>query len=258
MIRLRRLAITVMVVAMAVSAASAARQYKIEQDTGDGFDYAGNATAFTTNGTLSEFYGYKMDGPDNYGFTGPVPLTARQSHLFLVQASDGLGLFVVHNMQGAGGSGEAEMLLEFSDNDTWVAQEDDWDAHNWDEYDPDSGDGIIAEGGTIKAQWRWSNKTDGVAVGVDNPEHGDQILVQFADLSGVNADWDNGYQAHSGLDGWVVQNGDSSGSSIALMSLDGPVRLTLVPLPAAAWPAIGMLGVFAVGKYRSRRKATGN
>jgi hypothetical protein len=231
---------------LAAASAQAGRTYKIEQDLGVGYQYVGTASAFTTSDTLADFYGYKMTGADNYGFTNTVvSLEANRSHLFLVEGSDGLGLFVVHNTMGSGGSGTAEMEMNFSTTTT-ITVEDDWDDHAWDEY-------ASGEGSSILAQWQWSNKTDGLAVKLDNADHGDWMTIAFTDLSNVGEQTLD-YEPISGLDTWAVIDSSNSLQELTLTT-NAPVKLTLVPLPPAAFPAIGLLGIIGLKKWRSRRKA---
>jgi hypothetical protein len=79
-----------------VSGAHAAT-VSVSQETSPGsgvFNPLGTIQSFSTTGTLASFYMYSSSQFTN---TAAVTLTANQSHLFIVDASDGLGLFVVHD-----------------------------------------------------------------------------------------------------------------------------------------------------------------
>ena len=82
----------------------------------------GTIQSFSTAGTLAGFYAYASQQFTN---TGSVGLTQDQSHLFLVDASDGLGLFIVHDDGIArGGNAETRVDLLGGDSATFLAQDD--------------------------------------------------------------------------------------------------------------------------------------
>ena len=76
----------------------AAAVFVFQESTPGAGDFSANPLgtiqSFSTTGTLAAFYAYASEQFTN---TSSVTLTEDQSHLFLVDASDGLGLFVVHD-----------------------------------------------------------------------------------------------------------------------------------------------------------------
>jgi hypothetical protein len=67
---------------------------------------------FATDGTLQDFYGYA-----NFSFNNPLldnALRDNTTHLFMVEASDGLGLAFVHDRIDSGSGGLVKMEFLFS------------------------------------------------------------------------------------------------------------------------------------------------
>jgi hypothetical protein len=266
---------------LAAASAQAGRTFLVQQDINNDGDFLdtiggknetfGRFTSFQTSYTIEQFYGYIVSGADpvyddglrddSYGgdlrgFWGVEGILSNndlvidQSHLFLVQATDGLGLFIVHNKMRAGGSGgSAEMEIIFSNAGEFkgLSQEDDDGNRADDEYDY-----TAVTGDTVLAQWQWGpNYSDGLAAEWSGG-HLNYVDIGFADLSSAdNPDIKDDVLPADGLDSWVLLS--EQGSQSMSVGTSQPVRLTLVPLPPAAWPAVAVLGVLALRKLRTRR-----
>ncbi|NIP24717.1 MAG: hypothetical protein GWN67_29290 [Phycisphaerae bacterium] len=105
--------------------------------------------------TTAQYYQYGT--PYGASFNGPEPpLTSGRSHLFLVRASDGLSLFVVHDKPDDGSGGSSRMHWEIFGDTVALLQND------------DPGEGVTISGGgtVIDSRHGWSTCcTDGFAVG---------------------------------------------------------------------------------------------
>lgn len=254
----RRFFITSTAVLMLAGTALAGTTFRLEQDTGSGYAYLTDVTAFTTDKTLSGFYG--TGNFDGDGEMANATLTYDRSHIFLVDSSvDGLGLFIVHNRVGSGdnddGIGQAEMGLTFSSGNATVVKEDDSEGAYGDYYDYVSENGS----GKVSAQWQWGDDwTDGL-VAAFTPGSGETVTAKFTnvDASTEFDDPKNGvtYETFQTLDHWYFYApGDSARQEIKLtLASDAPIRLTALPVPAMAWPAVAMLGVIGLRKLRRSR-----
>jgi hypothetical protein len=256
---------------LAVTAACwAGSRFKLEQDTGNGYEYIITVTAFSTNQTLFDFYSSDPDGAADFeGETGKITngdLEYNRSHIFLVDSKpDGLGLVVVHNRDADGNNstsaGEAEMAMVFTSPDgASIARKDD------DRSDPDSSShytwDYIAVTSSIYAQWAWgTGRTDGIAVAW-SPGAGDAATIRFADLdsdSEVPTDPSGPtqtYQTSEKLTSWAFYDPNTIATDGQILTLGSnqPIRLTMLPLPPAAWPAVAVLGIIGLKKWRSRRR----
>lgn len=169
----------------------------------------GTIESFNTAGTLAAFYAYASQQFTN---TGSVTLTADQSHLFLVDASDGLGLFVVHD-DGItrGGNAETQVDLLGGDTATFLVQDD-------------PGEASYTDTGTVfTANQNWTQGfTDGYVIGsLDGAWTAD---IQFTDVPVAGP-------IITGLDTWAALSSDGMGgqTEIALSLVeDRRVRLVLI------------------------------
>ena len=100
-------ALVVVVAALVLATADAqAQTIRVSQESAPGladFDanVLGTIQPFTTTGTAADFYDYGgvSGNADSYGnANGASILSVDTSHLFLVSASDGLSLFIVHDI----------------------------------------------------------------------------------------------------------------------------------------------------------------
>ena len=106
---------TFMLASVALMPPAAALSIRVSQESTAGandFDnnILGLINPFQTSSTLRNFYQY--GNPFRASFNGPVPLTSDASHLFLVEAADGLGLFSVYDKPGDIGGGIAHMQFD--------------------------------------------------------------------------------------------------------------------------------------------------
>lgn len=194
-------------------------------------NFLGTIESFNTAGTLAEFYDYRGSEFKN---TAAISLTRDQSHLFLVNASDGLGLFVVHDDGLTNGGGDAETKIDLigGDTATFLVQDDPADANYSD------------TGIEFTAKQRWlSGFTDGYVIGSLDGIW--TIDMQFTEVfSGGSA------AIISGMDSWAAISSDGLGgqTEIALALVeDRRVRLSIIPIPPAIWLfGTGLLGLIGL------------
>ena len=207
----------------------------------------GTIQSFTTPGTLADFYDYRASEFKN---TTAVSLTRDQSHLFLVDASDGLGLFVIHDNGARNGGGRAETLVNLvGDAATFLVQ---------DEPLPDSTgrDSYTDNGTQFTAVNRWlGGFTDGYVIG--SLDGAWMIDMQFSDVSGIDLSTQAaGAPTIDDLFTWAALSSDGLGgqTEIALALEEGRrVRINAVPVPPAIWLfCSGLLGLIGIVK---RKKA---
>ena len=206
----------------------------------------GTIQSFSTPGTLAEFYDYRASEFKNT----TVSLTRDQSHLFLVDASDGLGLFVVHDNGASNGGGRAETLLDLvGDTAAFLVQ---------DEPLPDSTrrDSYTESGTQFTAVNGWANGfTDGYVIG--SLDGNWMIDMQFADVSGIDTSTQAaGDPTIDNLFTWAAISSDGFGgqTEIALVLEEGRrIRISAVPIPPAIWLfASGLISLIGL----ARRKAS--
>ena len=181
-------------------------EIRVSQETSPGagnFDsnVLGFVSALNTEGAAAAFYMYGDAGP-NYGNSLPK-ITANTSHLFFVNGSDGLALFVVHNTSNRAeysSGGRAETRFDLSGGTAHILLSD------------DGGEATEDENGTsFLGEHSWaSENTDGMVIGA--LPVGFTIIGQFT-------------SPPAGLDsGWEVISSD--GSTIPLHLVPGQrVRL---------------------------------
>ena len=191
----------------------------------------GTIESFSTAGTLAAFYSYASQQFTN---TGSVALTANQSHLFLVDASDGLGLFVVHD-DGItlGGNAETQVDLLGGDTATFLVQDDPGEA------------GYTDTGTVFTANQNWTQGfTDGYVIG--SLDGAWTVDIQFTDVPVPGP-------IINGLNTWAALSSDGMGgqTEIALSLVeDRRVRLVLIPEPATFW----LLGAAVLGPLGLARR----
>ncbi len=203
----------------------------------------GTIESFGTTGTLSEFYAYTSQQFTN---VSSIALTEDQSHLFLVGASDGLGLFVVHDDGIArGGNAETQVDLLGGDTATYLVQDD-------------PGDSIYTDTGIeFTARQSWTQGfTDGYVIG--SLDGNWTVDVQFKDVSIFSGPVING------LTTWAAISSDGLGGQTEItLALEEERRVRLVNVPNRAVPVLGQFpptllllgsGLLSLGMAR-RRKA---
>ncbi|UCG32460.1 MAG: hypothetical protein JSU68_12435, partial [Phycisphaerales bacterium] len=150
---------------------------------------------FETTLSAADFYRYNLGSAAS--FNGPSPvLTFERSHLFLVQATDGLSLFVVHDRPSNADGGSANTRYELSGDAEGVYRSV--------EDDPGEGYGGGAGATVFTANHAWSECcTDGLA------------------LTGFDGTWSLTMEftsAVSGMSSWAAYSPDQD-----------PIMLALVP-----------------------------
>ncbi|MEM1379944.1 MAG: hypothetical protein AAGH41_04880 [Pseudomonadota bacterium] len=216
-----------------MASAAHASTYFVEQETAPNsgiFTTVGKIKAFDASG-LSTVDAYKYDnglrssynGNDN-GLPDPVNGAAR---LFLVDTSDGLSLFLVLDGPGPN-NGSADLEWTVS-NDTAAALVND-----------DNSEAPTTDGINFSYSFDWFTCcTDGFAIGSLDGDFA--IEGAFTSFSGLNL-----FEA-------VSAGGGTVGLTLAN---DQAVRLSQVPVPAAApLAAAGFAGLFGANARR-RRKAS--
>jgi hypothetical protein len=150
--------------------------------------------ALNTDGSVASFYRYNCG---RYGNTAPV-LTPNASHLFFVNGSDGVALFVVHHApnrntpQFSGWGGSVKNRFELSGGTASILVLDDGGTYYCDDQPPDTRatETFSSEGGTVFAtDMYWPNSnTDGTVIGT--LPVGFTILGQFtAPPRGLDGGW---------------------------------------------------------------------
>jgi hypothetical protein len=201
--------------------------------------------AIQFSGTLVDAYDYagsEFDGSGN-GVLSQSVLTADSVNVFLVNASDGLGLFVVFGNGISGSSSSvrsADGTLSFSpgtQNQTLLVEDD-------------ASDTLLQENVSTDPysfDFRWSPLfTDGLVSTFDGPDTALTLdLTSFANVSGFTLHGANGAK-------WSGSFGDAGG--LANGSLGDYITINTVnaiPLPhAGALAGVGLLGL---GVTRRRR-----
>jgi hypothetical protein len=218
-------------------AAQATTLFRLSQESTPGagdFDnnVLGFLSPFQTTGTASDFYAY-----DSGSFHGPVTLQKDTSHLFLVDASDGLSLFTVHDKPEDGGGGLANMQFDLIGDTASFLFVDDPPQFNF-------GDGHLENGTSFVLNTAWDACcTDGAVIGsLDNDW---TLFGQFTGLGNL---------AGGGLTGWQALSGEGSVIDLAL-DIDRRVRIDRIETPEPA-SSLGLVFLGTVGTMllRQRRK----
>lgn len=197
-------------------------------------------TASPASLTVAEFYDWYDDAGggatggsyNGHKHGGPDPLS-NLSQLFLVDTSEGLSLFVVHDLQWDGSGGDADMQVDLTGGAADFLFYD--DTHT---EDPD--DTYTTVGGTLFSTTNdWgAGYTDGFVIGTI--ENNWTMFCQFT-------------TGPTNIDGWQAVSSDSSTISFALEE-GRRVRLSPIPIPAAFWLLCsGLMGMVA---FRNRFRKT--
>ena len=225
------------------TSAIAASLVRVSQESAPGmgdFDdnILGFIEAFSSSQTIKDTYNYGEG--ESSSFNGPLTLSSDVSHLFLAEATDGLGLFSVHDKPRDRQGGKAKMQFNLFGDTASILVKD------------DPGDNYTGNGTTFTTNNQWNNlRTDGFAIG------------------SLDGDWTMFAQfttAPNGLDSWLAFSAASSESPIELVIDPGRrVRLDFPeveePPVSVAEPssAFGLLAFGLVGAgWRLKRKLQGN
>lgn len=178
---------------------------------------------FITKKTAVGYYEYNTD--DEASFNGSAPtLISNQSRFFLVDAKDGMSLFVVHDKPEDRSGGSAKMRFDLLGDTASLKLVD------------DKGEAQALDGGTaFTSNHNWSPCcTDGLVIGsLDNTW---EMLLQFT-------------ATPTGLNSWLAYS--SSGSTIPLqIETSRRVRLDIAPAPVTSVPEPGsMFGLLTFGAF---------
>ncbi|MHC4718240.1 MAG: GEVED domain-containing protein, partial [Planctomycetota bacterium] len=161
----------------------------------------GYVDPYTSGLTTSGYYQYGT--PYGASFNGPAPeLVSDRSHLFLVNAADGLSLFVVHDKPVDGSGGSSAMHWELTGDTLALLAED----------DPGEPVNVTGGGTIIDSSHGWSVCcTDGYAVG--------SLDGSWTMVGAFTND-----VAVSGMNQWVVHDVDGDEIVLAFQT-DRRVRL---------------------------------
>lgn len=182
----------------------------------------GTIDPYVTADTASGYYNYNASG--NYSFNGPEPtLHTNYSHLFFVEASDGLSLFTVHGPVSEGERARPGMEFSLAGDTAEIRVYDDWSGGS-DDY-TDSGTSFTSD------QISWPGLTDGLAIGA---------------LDGMGWDMTASFTSFVRLQEWGAFS--SSGSTIDLALEEGRrVRLQPIPEPSTlALVALAGVGLIVI------------
>lgn len=188
----------------------------------------GNINTYNTTGTNAQYYAYNTTYStsfcDGAGCTGRPVLTSEASHLFLVDASDGLGLFIVHDKPDSDANGGAANMTITLDGDTASVLVSD-----------DTSEFTSASNTIFTDGWRWSGCcTDGAVIGT------------------LDGNWTALVDFNSFTDGLTQWGALSSGASTIPLALVADRRVRLRPVDdngggGAGVPAPATLGLLALG-----------
>ena len=228
----KRKFILVLFLTLAFSAAGAfAGTVKVSQETAPEsgiYVDLGFIDAYPTGLTTAGFYSY--NNPSDSSFNGPWPeLTSNRSHLFFLQAADGLSVVSVHDIVQDDSGGELQQRFDLlSDPDGFQVLVKD---------DGDNADTYSIGPYQISTAHVWFNCcTDGIAAGSLD---GNWCLLVQIDCSNI-----------VGIDTWKAYSADNSTVDLDLTP-GRRVKFCYIPSPSAL--VLGSLGIAFVSWLKKRR-----
>jgi hypothetical protein len=223
-------------------AAEAVTLYRVSQETAvnsGNYNLLGYIKPFATTQTVSQYYNYK-----NSSFGGSnLQLVNDRSHLFLVQAKDGLALFSVHNSPATsdrtGGNARMQFdLLGDPNKASFMVRDDASDTYLVNGTVITSANSTL-RGNTFTTTQNWlPGKTDGFAIGSLNDN-----WTMFARFT-----------ARTNLNSWTAYSQDGTNISLALEN-NRRVKIDKIEIPEpTATLSLLAVGALAVGTSALRRK----
>lgn len=224
-------------VSMVVFATSVQASYiRVSQESSAGAgDFSSNVLGciqvYNVGNTLQGYYSYDIPNNVSYG-NNPPALVLNRSHLFLVQGTNGLGLFIVHDRShnGPNGGGQANMDFQlFGDSAAFLVRDDPGDGYS------------TGGGGTLfNTAHNWvSPNTDGTVIGALDGT-GWSMLVDFNSWGGTNS-----------LNSWFANSADGNNIELELEA-NRRVLLEFCPVPVPAGVQLALLGGGLLACYNLR------
>ncbi len=230
-----------MLMVLALCAQANAINIRVSQESAPGADdfdanILGQVTTYNTGLTAENFYQYNNPNGASYNGEnngGPTPIS-QLTQAFVVNASDGLSLFVVHDNPNDGSGGVAANQWDLSGDTAGPVLNDDVD------------DTITVGGGgtTFQTDHAWLNCcTDGYVIGSLDGDW--ELLGQFLTTP-------------TNIDGWQVTSSNGNHAALDLQTgrrvrLDPVVNINAIPEPLTT--SLGLIGVAMLSASLRRRRA---
>ncbi len=201
----------------------------------------GNINVFTAGPgvTLAQYYSYGTVGGQPSGNPIAPLLSADTSHIFFVQASDGLGLFMIHGKRdGASQGNNVQMLFHYDASATasFLVKDDPGETYKV------NGSTAITSGNQFETTHNWDNNTDGAVIGSLTTS-----WTMYASFQNIGA--------NSNLINWKTYSSD--GSSIALDKDNNQfARFDFISVPVPQGAVMAGIGVISLMVLNWKRRKT--